>query len=188
MKTRNVRLATGLLAGVATLRQMIREIHRDGALSRVTATVLDGLYVAHLLEVCRRGRDDPRRVPLPRGVARAVGGAAAALGASLMTAGMLRFPSEAQINAQGDHELVTGGIYRYSRHPQYVGWTLLLVGIATAARSPRALALAAAYPAGVSVWLPHEEAHLAESFGDAYRDYQQRTPRWFGPPADRTCR
>lgn len=174
------------VAAASTLRHMIRELHRDGVLSRATATVLDGLYLAHLVEVWRQSRTEQVRLPIPSSLARAVGGVAAALGASVIPAGMLRFPSEAQVNAQGDQELITDGIYRYSRHPQYLGWTLVLTGVAAARRSPRALALAGVYPVAVGIWLPHEEAHLAETFGEAYRNYRRHTPCWLGRPDGRS--
>lgn len=183
MKTRNLLLTAGLLAGAATLQRMIREIQRDRSLSRPTATILDGLYVAHLAEVWRRAHDDRDRLPVSPVLARTLGGGVAALGAVVMAAGMAKFPSEAQINAQRDEELITDGIYRYSRHPQYAGWTLLLTGLGLARRSPRALALAAIYPAAVRYWLPHEEAHLEDVFGQGYAQYRDCTPRWLGSPS-----
>lgn len=173
-------VALGLVAGAATLGRMIREIHRDGGLSRTTATALDGLYLCHLIEVWRQARHDPRTLPLPTGLGRVAGGSAVAAGAGIMTAGVLQFPSESQVNALDDQQLITGGIYRYSRNPQYAGWTLVLTGLALARRSPRALALAAVYPMAVSYWLPHEEAHLEDTFGSRYGDYRNRTPRWLG--------
>ena len=75
--------------------------------------------------------------------------------------------------------LVTGGIYRWSRHPIYVAFDLLFVG--TFLLSGRLIFLVLA-----SVWIPllhlimrREERFLAELYGGAYRDYCGRVGRYF---------
>lgn len=77
-----------------------------------------------------------------------------------------------------DHTLVTHGPYRWVRHPFYVAAALswLANGLATAnwfifATGAIALAL-------IRLRTPIEEANLLARFGDAYRDYMQRTPRF----------
>lgn len=181
-KLRAISLVVGTATGVATLARMIQEFRRDGALSRPTAALLDTLYVAHLAGVWWWASDDPARLRVAPDIARIAGTVVAAGGALMMAAGMRLFPTGAQINARGDEELVTEGIYRYSRNPQYVGWSLVLAGVALARRSPRGLALAAVYPAAVRIWLPHEEQHLRRTFGDQYEDYLRTSARWLGPP------
>lgn len=105
-----------------------------------------------------------------------------AAGAAATAVGMGHFPSVSQVNAVDDDELVVDGVYRYSRNPQYLGWSGVLVGAALALRSPRALALAAVYPPGVSWWVRQEEQHLEARFGERYRHYRRQAPRWLGRP------
>lgn len=181
-RLREISVVVGTATGVATLGRMIREFRRDGALSRPTAALLDALYVAHFAGVWSWASDDPARLRLPADVARVAGTAAAVSGALMMGAGMRLFPTGTQINARGDEELVTDGIYRYSRNPQYVGWSLVVAGVALARRSPRGLALAALYPVAVRAWVPHEEQHLRRAFGDEFEEYLRVSARWFGPP------
>jgi len=74
--------------------------------------------------------------------------------------------------------LVTSGIYRFIRHPQYtgmflftLGWILHWPSVITLILWP---VLVAAY-----VWLAkREEQHVIAEFGDAYLDYASRTPRF----------
>lgn len=75
--------------------------------------------------------------------------------------------------------LVTSGIYRYIRHPQYTGiflftfgWILHWPSLITLLLWP---VLIAAY-----VWLAkREERAVEQEFGDAYREYAAKTPRFF---------
>jgi protein-S-isoprenylcysteine O-methyltransferase Ste14 len=75
--------------------------------------------------------------------------------------------------------LVTGGPYRFTRNPMYVGVTSVLLGIA-AWRGTLAWAFApAAFFAYVaSFQVPFEERRLAGWFGAEYADYRGRVRRW----------
>ena len=79
---------------------------------------------------------------------------------------------------------VTRGIYRYSRHPQYVTGVLLLLGVSIVSASWVFLLLTIIF--GVGVTRPYsvkvEEAQCLGHFGVAYREYMNRTPRWIGIP------
>jgi len=77
-------------------------------------------------------------------------------------------------------DLITDGVYRYSRNPQYLGWLAVLAGSSVAGRSAVALALSAAYAAVVNDWITVEERHLEATFGQTYRHYRQATHRWLG--------
>lgn len=55
---------------------------------------------------------------------------------------------------------------------------ILFVGVGLAARSPLALLLTAAMAVAVRVWLPPEERHLVDEFGEDYRGYASQVPRF----------
>ena len=74
---------------------------------------------------------------------------------------------------------VTRGLYRVSRHPQIVSSFVVLVGACVAIGSWSALAILL-----VSHFFSHwgilgEEQVCAERYGDAYRAYLSRVPRYF---------
>jgi protein-S-isoprenylcysteine O-methyltransferase Ste14 len=81
-------------------------------------------------------------------------------------------------------EPVTRGIYRYSRHPQYVTMVLTLFGVSIISASWVFFLLAII--TGIGVTRPYfvkiEEAFTLGHYGKAYREYKNRTPRWIGKP------
>ncbi len=79
-------------------------------------------------------------------------------------------------------EPVTRGIYRISRHPIYLSGFVLCAGIGIACASWVLLLFAVLWIAFFQVVVPAEERFLLEKYGDAYREYINRTPRWIGLP------
>lgn len=79
-------------------------------------------------------------------------------------------------------ELVTSGVFRWSRHPQNLGWGLFMVGVGLVSRSLLALLMALVFWVMFVAYVPLEERYLEDLYGEAYREYQQRTYRYFGPP------
>ena len=77
---------------------------------------------------------------------------------------------------------ITGGIYRISRHPWYFAWFLMFVGIGIACASWIFLLCAVVWIISWNIGVVSEERVLVEKYGDAYREYMNRTPRWIGIP------
>ena len=81
--------------------------------------------------------------------------------------------------------LATGGIQRYSRNPNYIGWTIYFLGLTLIGWSDSIWSimflLYLVYTAAYLHWnVVHEEVFLANKYGDSYREYLERTPRYFG--------
>lgn len=76
-------------------------------------------------------------------------------------------------------ELVTTGPYRVTRNPIYIGFALVYFGLSIVLTSLWILLLL--MPALVILQrgvVLREEAYLERKFGDAYRAYAARVPRW----------
>ncbi|MDO8056130.1 MAG: isoprenylcysteine carboxylmethyltransferase family protein [Candidatus Hermodarchaeota archaeon] len=75
-------------------------------------------------------------------------------------------------------ELVTTGLYRYTRNPMILGFLLLLSGIGWISQSLTAILIIPAIAFVLLwVWLKRcEEPRLEKRFGDAYRAYKATTP------------
>ena len=80
------------------------------------------------------------------------------------------------------HEPVTKGLHRYSRHPMYLTAFLYYVGVSIASASWLFLLLLVVYTVGLLVGAEREEQGCLEKYGDAYREYMNRAPKWIGIP------
>ncbi len=77
---------------------------------------------------------------------------------------------------------VTKGVYRYSRNPMYIGEFFVYLGIAIICISWIFLLIAIDYIALSYVWARFEEQECLKKYGDSYREYMNRIPRWIGKP------
>jgi len=72
-----------------------------------------------------------------------------------------------------DHQLITHGIYRFTRHPIYLGVTLVCVGISVYASSLYGLLTMSALIPILLNRIRMEERLLTDEFGDEYRAYKE---------------
>ena len=77
---------------------------------------------------------------------------------------------------------ITRGIYRYSRHPLYFASLLIYIGVGIASASWIFLLLFFVQLVSIIISAVNEELYCLEKYGQAYREYMNRTPRWIGLP------
>jgi protein-S-isoprenylcysteine O-methyltransferase Ste14 len=76
----------------------------------------------------------------------------------------------------------SGGAYRFSRHPMIFWGNIMHLGISIATASWVFLLLSIAAAILFRYTVIAEERGCLEFYGDAYRDYMSKTPRWIGLP------
>ena len=76
--------------------------------------------------------------------------------------------------------LKTGGLYRWSRNPQFIGYGILLLGFLIAWWNALSWLGILSYMLLVYAIARVEEEHLERVYGDDYRQYCARVPRFFG--------
>lgn len=87
----------------------------------------------------------------------------------------------AGVSREEKTELVTSGIYRWSRNPAFLGFILSYIGILLMFYRPFLMVLT-----GCAILFFHlqivnvEEPFLQETFGEEYLSYQKKTCRYFG--------
>ena len=76
-------------------------------------------------------------------------------------------------------KLVTTGLFRYSRNPIYLGFSLALFGVAIVLGNIIALDGFLAFIIAANLWyIPFEEAEMEKQFGEAYITYKKKVRRW----------
>ncbi|MGH3502194.1 MAG: methyltransferase family protein [Nocardioidaceae bacterium] len=169
-------LATGMV-----LRRMSRDFNDNTTLRPSTSTLVYATYGAHGLATLAALWRPSHRVRLPRRAAASLGTAASVAGVGLFVAGARAFGTPDQLSGTQTGDLVTSGIYRWTRNPQYLGYLLLCGGTAMARRSTEAGVLTAVAASAFALWIRYEEDNLTRVFGDAYARYLSTTHRWLGP-------
>ena len=104
------------------------------------------------------------RLASPNGLALGVGVIFAAIGLALAILSIRRFrlAGTSVVPGEPSTALVVEGPYRFTRNPIYIGFVLLIPVLIVLQR-------------GV---VEREEIYLERQFGDAYRKYKARVPRW----------
>jgi protein-S-isoprenylcysteine O-methyltransferase Ste14 len=75
--------------------------------------------------------------------------------------------------------LVTGGPFRVTRNPMYLGMALILAGIALWRGDPVLLTAPVAFVLIINtIRIPKEERQMEQLFGDQYRLYKKKVRRW----------
>ncbi len=169
---------------VAALGLVRRDYRRGDRLSTAAVVAVWAAYLVHLAVTVWFAWVPPiGRIPVPTPPAYLVGGFLCGVGVTLTALGMATFRSFERMSGLDTSRLVTDGMYAFSRDPQNLGWFTALLGAAVAGRSPAALGLVAIFAVVVHLYIVRlEEPHLEQLYGEEYRAYRRRTPRYLGLP------
>ena len=152
-----------------------RDYHRHG---RLTWLGLGGCALALFMPNFLLAWHKPW-FTMPEGPVELVGTILWIAGLSLLFVSMGHFRKPAKVMGLDNSRLETGGIYRYSRNPQYVFWVMFIGGYAlTGPLGPGLLAvvlLLLVIHGNVLI----EEKHLLAVYGEEYERYLESAPRYF---------
>lgn len=118
----------------------------------------------------------------PRTPLEITGVALAVLGLTLCFAAMVAFRSARKTFGLDAGMLTVGGPYRWSRNPQYIGWGMFFFGLAFYGWTIWCIIPLLLFAVVTHLLIAGEEEHLLRQFGDDYRAYCHRTPRYVGRP------
>ena len=123
----------------------------------------------------------PWHVGLAFGVRMVVAVASAGLGVGLMGAAMGTFKSTGQNPKPWlpTPEIISTGVYRFTRNPMYVGMALVQVALGVGFANAWIVALVPlALIAVYLIAVRHEEVYLERQFGETYTAYKRSVRRW----------
>jgi len=106
----------------------------------------------------------------------------AGLGAMLAFAAQMSMGSSWRVGVVGGEtgDLVSGGLYRFSRNPTFVGQAALLAGVAMAVPAVPTVLAPLLFLWSASTQVRSEEAALRTAIGADYDRYTASVPRWIG--------
>ena len=171
--------AQAMLAFVL-MRWTSEEYETNGVLSRAAATTATALVAMHALTVAIAAGGEVWQFEIPVAVAIGLGIILVAFGLVLLVGALRSMDSLDRVTGQVSDRLVVEGAYARMRHPQILGWGLVLAGIAISGRSWLAAGLVAAYALAVAAFLRVEEAHLRRTYGEHHERYRSTTPALAG--------
>jgi protein-S-isoprenylcysteine O-methyltransferase Ste14 len=83
-------------------------------------------------------------------------------------------------------KVITKGVYSISRNPMYIGLILMQIGLGIICSSWLYLLLTLVLLILLNENLSAEERYCLYRYGDSYREYRNKTPRWIGIPKAET--
>lgn len=155
-----------------------REFGHRGRLSPMTAGLGMFAFVGQVMTTLLAAAVGAMPMDVPMVPAVIVGVLVAASGAAMHLVARAQFKSFKLAWGLSTERLITHGIYRVSRNPQVVGWFLVELGAGIAGRSLAAVALSVVFMIAFAAFLPVEEHMLEARFGEEYRRYRARVPRF----------
>ena len=120
-------------------------------------------------------------VDLPLALRMGLGVATALFGVALVAAaiGLFRRTGQDPKPWESTPEIISTGIYRFTRNPMYVGMALLQASIGITWGNGWILALVPVVLVTIyTIAIRHEEAYLERKFGSTYLDYKHSVRRW----------
>ena len=76
-----------------------------------------------------------------------------------------------------DHQLITHGVYRFARHPLYLGVLIAIMGVPVYAPSLNGFLILSLLTPIILFRIKMEEDMLTEHFGDEYKAYRKATKK-----------
>lgn len=123
----------------------------------------------------------PLPIPLEGPARYGVGLVLLIAGIALIAAAIGRFKSTGQ-NPEpwaSTPEIISTGIYRFTRNPMYLSLGLIQAGIGVSLANGWIVLLVPIAWVGIYfIAIRHEEAYLERKFGSTYTDYKQSVRRW----------
>lgn len=134
-----------------------------------------GIVVGIVLDHVR-----PAPLPGPRGLHRAVGLVSLAAGCALNMWALVerRRQTAGEFQLEQPQSLVTTGPYALSRHPMYVGWWFIHLGVGVMRGSAWVAVTVPAAALVEHLGVLAEERALDREFGDEFAGYRERVPRY----------
>ena len=171
------------MLGIYVFSEIKKTYDKKGMFTNKLLSLWYAMWVFHHVPLVLASFYSVWSIPIDKTAALIGGVILFGIGAVVLPMGMIEFRSLRRSTGQDVSKLITTGIYRWSRNPQFVGWFLMLFGILLAGRSGLALALTIVFMVVLHLYtIRLAEPYLERLYGEEYRLYKSRTGRWISIP------
>lgn len=154
-------------------------------LTNFTTTLVWVAYLFHAGVVIWAASLNTWLIRLPKWISISSGTFLVVSGAAIITIAILNFRTFQRMSGLQTDQLITNGIYAWSRNPQNLGWGMALFGISLVGQSGFAFLLSALFGIAVHIYIvTMEEPYLERIYGEEYQRYRDKTARYLGLPMD----
>ena len=101
-------------------------------------------------------------------------------GLVIMAIAMINFGTFTRTMVVNTNELITTGLYRYTRNPQYVGYGITVIGFNVAWFTPISVVSMITYLIMIYITIVIEEKNLKRIYGEDFTSFCNTTPRFIG--------
>jgi protein-S-isoprenylcysteine O-methyltransferase Ste14 len=178
-------ISTGIsvLLGIYVFSEIKKTYDKKGTYSNKLLSLWYTMWAFHHVPLMLASYYGVWSITMDKTVALAGGSILFVIGVIILPMGMIEFRSLRRSTGQDISKLITTGIYRWSRNPQFVGWFLMLLGISLAGRSGFAFVLTGVFVIVIYLYTIFlAEPYLESLYGEDYRLFKLRTARWIGYP------
>ncbi|NOY39494.1 MAG: isoprenylcysteine carboxylmethyltransferase family protein [Nitrospirae bacterium] len=178
-----ISISIWIVLGIYVFSEIKKTYDRGGVFTDKLLNIWFVMWAFHHVAVILSSLYGVWLIPVNRTLALISGLFTFVFGTVILSAGMIGFRSLQRSYGQDTSRLVTSGIYRWSRNPQFIGWALMLSGISLAGRSGFAFVLTGVFTIVIHLYTTRmEEPYLERLYGEEYRQYKLSTPRYIGIP------
>jgi len=172
-------ISVWIILGIYVFSKVKETYHRNGVFSSNLLNLWFIMWGVHHLAVIFASIYGLWLIPINKTFALAGGLVLIAVGIIILATGMIEFRSLRRSCGQDISKLITSGIYRWSRNPQFIGCLFYLLGISLAGRSGLAFVLTGIAAIIIRLYTTLlAEPYLERLYGEEYRLYKLRTGRW----------
>lgn len=173
-------IGTSIIATPFFLKRIVFDYRTKGALSNKSVVLVWAFFGVHFMTIANTALYTPRwAFASGNPICTILGLVLMGFGVFIFVAALYEFRSFKRLSGLKADKVISTGVYRYSRNPQYLAIFSFLEGLAWQYRSLAALALVAVSFLLVNSFIvPGEERYLEKMLSEEFTRYKETVRRW----------
>lgn len=167
------------ILGILTTIKMIYDYNKYGRLTLIGTTILFIWFCEHGMILDYSSYNSIYEHP-DNIILKSFGIFLIVIGLLIMVIGMVNFGKFTRTMGIDTKKLITGGLYKYTRNPQYVGYGITIIGFNMAWYTQLSAMVIITYFIMIYITILIEERNLEKIYGEEFQKFCNSTPRFIG--------